>query len=138
MRKYYSNYQESHDIDWFFRYKRRLFHVASNGGKIPNGIDSKTNRMIQHLLETEQKKTSHIRIADNPDNLDYSTFYEYAEKGFISIDRVDGLFEEQIYFVVAIPSTPCLPSSSIIDLIPEINPFSVGMTIIDIDRIIEE
>lgn len=138
MRTYITYYQESHDIDWFFQYKGRYFHVASNGGKIPDKIDSSINREIQHLLESEPGINSHIQIANNPDNLDYSTFFEYAEKGFISIDRNDGPFEEQNYYVVAIPSDFVIPSPSVTDKIPEIEPFENGMNIVDINRFLEE
>lgn len=41
--KYSQAYQESHDIDYFVKFGRRNYHIASNGGSIPNVITIKKN-----------------------------------------------------------------------------------------------
>ena len=98
--KYRRDYQETHDIDFFFKYKNRFFHAASNGGILPDGIDSRINRRFQEIIENIDDNidviTNEYRavIASNitdyydlEDDLNFNSFLRYAAMGFISIDR---------------------------------------------------
>ena len=129
MNKYFVFYQQTHDIDWFFHYKGKYYHVASNGGKIPDIINKNLNREIQHRLSLENNVCDAEYAIQNPEKLDYSSFFEFAKMGFISIDRKDGLFEEQNYYTVAIPSNGGIPSLSIAEKIPLLNPKDYDMVI---------
>lgn len=135
MNKYFIFYQRTHDIDWFFQYEGKYYHVASNGGKIPDIINKKINREIQHLLSLENDVCDAEYVIQNPEKLDYSSFFEFAKKGFISIDRKDGLFEEQHYYTVAIPSNGGNPSSSIAEKIPSLDPKDFNIDIDNYHRI---
>ncbi len=109
--KYRIDYQETHDIDWFFRYKGKIYHAASNGGKIPDVIDSKINRTIQEMVE---ESDSHFDVLLSQNVWDYhsqdedlGSFRDYASKGFISLDRtINDCLEENDrfnYHIVAYP-----------------------------------
>lgn len=102
--KYRRDYQETHDIDWFFRYKGRIYHAASNGGLLPDKVDSLKNRTLQEKLE-EMLGLFEVEMVQNlaRQDEDLSSFREYAEKGFISLDRkeVDG--EKLSYKRIAFP-----------------------------------
>lgn len=110
--RYRKDYQETHDIDWFFRYKGKVYHAASNGGLLPDKVDSEKNRIIQEKLEdivgvfavvyTGKKDTLYSQDAD------LSSFRDYASKGFISLDRTEkakeGNKDVPEYHVVAFPA----------------------------------
>ena len=94
--RYRRDYQETHDIDWFFRYKGNVYHAASNGGVLPNVVDSKKNRELQEKIE---EIPASFQVAFEENHRDYyesyedlSSFEEYAARGFISLDRIE--FEE--------------------------------------------
>ncbi len=118
MSKYYKYYQETHDIDWFFQYHGRFFHVASNGGEIPDVVDKNNNRKIQHLVAMVDKVCKAKYTVEDPEGLDYSSFLEFAERGFISIDRKGDTFNSQNYFVIAKPQNDGVPSAGIAEIIP--------------------
>lgn len=120
-RHYYKNYQCTHDIDWFFKYNNHYYHIASNCGLIPNNINISTNRNLQHEIANLQEITEAVLVIDNADGLDLSSFEEFARKGFISLDREDGSFEDRNYFVVAVPKNGETPPKSIIEKIPEMD-----------------
>ena len=102
--KYRRDYQETHDIDWLFRYKGKIYHAASKGGLLPDNVDSLKNRTLQGKLE-EMPGLFEVEMVQNlaRQDEDLSSFREYAEKGFISLDRkeVDG--EKLSYKRIAFP-----------------------------------
>ena len=97
----------NHDIDWFFTDGNRLFHVASNGGAIPDFIKVDRNHNIDVQNETTEMDivTTDISVIDNPNGFDYSSFIDFAKKGFISIDKIDDGFDSQNYKVIAQPNS---------------------------------
>lgn len=125
-RHYYYNYQRTHDIDWFFKFENRYFHVASNCGIIPSIVDITNNRYLQYEIANLQATTEAVVVVENNENLDLSSFEEYAQKGFISLDREDGDFENGNYYVVAIPRDGEIPPKSIIEKIPEMDINKLG------------
>lgn len=119
--RYSESYKITHDIDWFFQNRGRFFHVASNGGDIPNVIDARSNRQLQRITEELETLYKINRIDNNPNDYDYSSFYQYAAKGFISIDRKSESYERQDYYVVAQPKNGETPPPHISDRIPELD-----------------
>lgn len=102
--RYRRDYQETHDIDWFFRYKGKVYHAASNGGLLPDKVDSLKNRTLQEKLE-EMPGVFEVEMVQNlaRQDEDLSSFVEYAEKGFISLDRSEDNGEIPHYHRVASP-----------------------------------
>lgn len=132
--RYRIDYQETHDIDWFFRYRGNVYHAASNGGLLPDVIDSKINRTIQESLE-DVEGTFPVSFAQNVyafygQDEDLSSFEEYAAKGFISLDRTERAGEDgeenmgeiQRYHIVAFPTGGGhFDNQELLRLIPELN-----------------
>ena len=85
--RYRRDYQETHDIDWFFRYKGKVYHAASNGGMLPDKVDSLKNRMLQEKIE-EMQGVYKVEMTENSASQgeDMSSFSDYAKKGFISLE----------------------------------------------------
>ena len=102
--RYRRDYQETHDIDWFFRYKGKAYHAASNGGVLPDNVDSLNNRILQEKLE-EIEGVYEVEMSEGLNRVDedLSSFYEYSAKGFISLDRVEGRKEDLHYQKIAFP-----------------------------------
>ena len=125
-RHYNIDYQRTHDIDWFFKFNNRCFHIASNCGVIPSIIDISDNRNLQFEIANLEEVSDAIFVIDNSEGLDLSSFEEYAKKGFISLDRVDGDFESNHYFVVAVPKKGKQPPKSIVEKIPEMDVGKLG------------
>jgi len=102
--RYRRDYQETHDIDWFFRYKGKVYHAASNGGLLPDKVDSLKNRTLQEKLE-EMPGVFEVEMVQNVarQDEDLSSFREYAEKGFISLDRKENDRDKLIYERIAFP-----------------------------------
>ena len=102
--RYRRDYQETHDIDWFFRYKGKVYHAASNGGLLPDKVNSQNNRMLQEKIE-EMPGIYEVEMIQNlvRQDEDFSTFVEYASKGFISLDRSEDNGEKIHYHRVAFP-----------------------------------
>lgn len=102
--RYRRDYQETHDIDWFFRYKGKVYHAASNGGLLPDKVDSLKNRTLQEKLE-EMPSVFEVEMVQNVarQDEDLSSFREYAEKGFISLDRKENDGDKLIYERIAFP-----------------------------------
>lgn len=127
--RYRRDYQETHDIDWFFRYCGKAYHAASNGGKLPDVVDSEKNRIIQEMLEGIDGEYP-VELADNLDRWyapesDLSSFREYAARGFISLDRTEEDREENgnklFYHVVAYPLNGDIYSNDeVLKLMPEL------------------
>lgn len=109
--KYRKDYQETHDIDWFFRLNGKAYHAASNGGMLPDAIDSANNRNLQVEIESlyfVYDEESIIIENENEDgNVDLSSFKEYARKGFISLDRTISANDNKRlhYHIVVSPSS---------------------------------
>lgn len=131
--RYRSDYQETHDIDWFFRYQGNLYHAASNGSILPDAIDSEKNRTLQEKLEDIVGRFPVIYAynlnAFYSQDEDLSTFAEYASKGFISLDRTETTVEEDVenivgvqrYHVVALPgNNGRFDNLELLRLIPEL------------------
>jgi hypothetical protein len=129
--RYRRDYQETHDIDWFFQYQGKVYHAASNGGLLPDLIDSDKNREVQIRLE-EIVGSFGCVLADDVverygQDADLSSFTDYAKKGFISLDRTE-LSEEYSndyiqmrYHIVAYPEeSGGFHDEEILRLIPEL------------------
>lgn len=119
--RYHTDYQQTHDIDWFFRYQNHLFHVASNGGIIPKKIDAKKNRLAQLLIIGLPDISGSHLLVNNEEGLILTSFLSYAKKGLISIDRFDEDFDKRNYFVVAWPEIFLEPKPNLIEVVPEID-----------------
>ena len=121
--KYRLDYQETHDIDWFFRYKGRVYHAASNGGLLPDKVDSLNNRKLQERLE-EIPASYEVNLSErimNQQNEDLSSFREYAAKGFISLDRNDDARDVLHYHRVAFPANgEVFANVELLNLMPEL------------------
>lgn len=121
--RYRRDYQETHDIDWFFRYKGKVYHAASNGGLLPDKVDSLNNRLIQEKLEDlagvyEVRMSERIQQQDE----DFSSFMEYAAKGFISLDRSEDNGEDFHYHRVAFPvNDEAFGNEELLRLMPVLN-----------------
>lgn len=119
--RYHTDYQQTHDIDWFFRYQNYLFHVASNGGVIPKKIDAKKNRLAQSMIIGLPDISGSHLLVNNEEGLILTSFLSYAKKGLISIDRYDEDFDKRNYFVVAWPDIFLEPTPNLIEVVPEID-----------------
>lgn len=121
--KYRLDYQETHDIDWFFRYRGRVYHAASNGGILPDKVDSLNNRKLQERLE-EIPAGYEVNLSErmlNRQDEDLSSFREYAAKGFISLDRNDDAREVLRYHRVAFPvNGEVFSNEELLRLMPEL------------------
>ena len=121
--RYRRDYQETHDIDWFFRYKGKVYHAASNGGQLPDKVDSLKNRTLQEKLE-EIPGMYVVEMADNlvRQDEDLSSFTEYAAKGFISLDRSEDNGEKPHYHRVAFPvNGEAFDNEELLRLMPLLN-----------------
>lgn len=121
--RYRRDYQETHDIDWFFRHKGKVYHAASNGGLLPDKVDSLNNRLIQEKLEDvigvyEVSMSERIQQKDE----DFSSFMEYASKGFISLDRSEDDGDKPRYHRVAFPvNGEVFGNEELLSLMPLLN-----------------
>ena len=123
--RYRRDYQETHDIDWFFRHKGRVYHAASNGGILPDKVDSLKNRTLQEKIK-EIAGGFAVSMAENlsRQDKDLSSFVEYASKGFISLDRreedADG--EKAHYKRIAFPANDdSFNNEDLLSLMPVLN-----------------
>lgn len=109
--EYPEQYQLSMDIDWFFSFKDYFIHVASNGHKLPSTDSFKVyqdknvrnQQASERLIQSKDNKIEDIVIRDNPRNLNYRTFEEFAKIGFISVDTINDDKESTIFHVIARP-----------------------------------
>lgn len=121
--RYRRDYQETHDIDWFFRYKGKVYHAASNGGMLPDKVDSLKNRTLQERLE-EMSGVFEVEMVRNlvHQDEDLSSFMEYAAKGFISLDRSEDNGQKPHYHRVAFPvNGEVFGNEELIGLMPLLN-----------------
>ena len=126
--RYRSDYQETHDIDWFFRYKGKAYHAASNGGRLPDAVDSGKNRLLQEKLEDIDGSYEFVYEEGIQDlygqDADLSSFEEYAKKGFISLDRCeveDGEKNDGLkYRVVVSPVEGGFNNEDMMKMMPEL------------------
>lgn len=77
--RYRVDYQQSHDIDWVGRKGKHPIHVASNGGIIPNNIDSKQNRELLSCVNTLENFLSEDDIVVNRDGIRRWLSYVYNQ-----------------------------------------------------------
>lgn len=121
--RYRRDYQETHDIDWFFRYKGKVYHAASNGGLLPDKVDSLKNRTLQEKLE-EMPGVYEVEMVQNlaRQDEDLSSFREYAEKGFISLDRKENGGDKLSYEKIAFPvNNQMFNNEDLLKLMPSLN-----------------
>ena len=121
--RYRRDYQETHDIDWFFRYKGKAYHAASNGGLLPDKVDSLKNRTLQEKLE-EMPGVFEVEMVQNlaRQDEDFSSFREYAAKGFISLDRKENDGDKLSYERIAFPvNNQMFSNEDLIKLMPSLN-----------------
>lgn len=121
--RYRRDYQETHDIDWFFRYKGKVYHAASNGGLLPDKVDSLKNRTLQEKLE-EMPGMYEVEMVQNlaRQDEDLSSFREYASKGFISLDRKENDGEKLSYERIAFPvNDQMFSNEDLLKLMPSLN-----------------
>ena len=121
--RYRRDYQETHDIDWFFRYKGKVYHAASNGGLLPDKVDSLKNRTLQEKLE-EMPGVFEVEMVQNlaRQDEDLSSFREYAEKGFISLDRKENGGDKLSYERIAFPvNDQMFSNEDLLKLMPSLN-----------------
>jgi len=126
--RYRRDYQETHDIDWFFRYKGKVYHAASNGGLLPDKVDSLKNRTLQEKLE-EMPGVFEVEMVQNlaRQDEDLSSFREYAEKGFISLDRKENDGEKLSYERIASPiNNQMFSNEDLLKLMPSLNDNDIG------------
>ena len=101
---YNIDYQRSCDIDWFFSYNDRYYHVASNGGAVPDFISESDNQELQKQIRKNTNHRLEIVVNEKYRHLNLESFEFYARWGFISLDRLDhNSFETQNYVVIAKP-----------------------------------
>lgn len=138
MRRYRKDYQITHDIDWFFIYKGKVYHAASNGGLLPDAVYRENNRKLQEEIE-KMEATYEIKWSPNLSEFydvgeeDLGSFEEYAKKGFVSLDRTeteDGDTENENsgklqYHVVAFPEEnkngDSFKNQNLLKLMPKLN-----------------
>lgn len=121
--RYRRDYQETHDIDWFFRYKGKVYHAASNGGLLPDKVDSLKNRTLQEKLE-EMPGVFEVEMVQNlaRQDEDLSSFREYAAKGFISLDRKENGGNKLSYERIASPiNNQMFNNEDLLKLMPSLN-----------------
>ena len=121
--RYRRDYQETHDIDWFFRYKGKVYHAASNGGLLPDKVDSLKNRTLQEKLK-EMPGVFEVEMVQNlaRQDEDLSSFREYAEKGFISLDRKENDGDKLRYERIAFPvNNQMFSNEDLLKLMPSLN-----------------
>ena len=121
--RYRRDYQETHDIDWFFRYKGKVYHAASNGGLLPDKVDSLKNRTLQEKLE-EMPGAFEVEMVQNltRQDEDLSSFREYAKKGFISLDRKENDGDKLRYERIAFPvNNQMFSNEDLLKLMPSLN-----------------
>lgn len=142
-RQYNIGYQHTHDIDWFFRIGKIVYHAASNGSLLPHKIKVADNIKIrQELVRTkihinnivtdnnyivDRLKRNIAKLKDNDDSPkssvdDYKrSFEEMAKKGFVSIDYVKDINKVPTYHVISRPNGIQQMPDNIFNLLPELN-----------------
>lgn len=134
MSNYSEKYQRTHDIDWFANIHGKLFHFASNGGKLPDVICDDRNALIQRRVESLNassvvKTSRFIRSLSQDMNAEdrenyLRSFYEMASKGFISCDNISNDdFDDPHYRIIASPNNNNAPDLPY-DLMPKIEDLS--------------
>lgn len=94
--RYRDSYQVTHDIDWFCMCNGHPTHVASNGGNVPEQIDSVQNYRIQRDVYEHLRLYNHIPINVNIDLLRIHIPEIFAEREDEE-DLRDILREENVY-----------------------------------------
>lgn len=119
--KYYPDYMETHDIDWFCRIGTIPIHCASNGGVLPNKVNVRSvNRRIQEAVaampevldeheeviinERYVRGRLEIQFPEGAYEQYISSFVSMARKGFWSFDRELNEDHEDVYMWIAKPT----------------------------------
>ena len=68
--KYSKEYQRTRDIDWFFRKGNRCYHVASNGGLLPDFVND-----VLRLREEQANVSSLDNIYESIDDVNLNHQY---------------------------------------------------------------
>lgn len=85
MSKYNNKYCQTHDIDLFFRHNEKVYHVASNGDKVPSWIDEESNSRIQESIyqrinfQSNKKYAAKINAKKILDILSEQGYFEYED-----------------------------------------------------------
>lgn len=77
--KYRIDYQHTHDIDWFGRYRYFPIHVASNGGKVPDEIEKKHNNELLSQIYAEDEFLSGEEIEVNREGIRELLKQQYSQ-----------------------------------------------------------
>lgn len=130
MSRYSINYQQLHDIDWFFQSGGKYYHVASNGGEVPSFVERKNNMELQNIIEKIDAliPENEITVIEHEDGINYESFIRYARKGFISIDKIRDAFNAQNYQEIARPIGQTELPDKIRELIPKTNNHTIKIT----------
>lgn len=130
MGRYREDYMLTHDIDYFFRVDRMVFHIASNGGLLPGFIDRQYNYLAQtyiyrlpSIFDTYLADSEMLRVIFNNRELDCEkycrSFKLIASKGIVSMDRINALNpSDNSLIIVASPHSSPNGSDTINDIIP--------------------
>lgn len=128
--RYRLDYQLTHDIDWFFLCNGIAYHAASNGGLLPDKVDSRKNRLLQETLEDIDGEYL-VRMSDwaNQQDDDFTSFMEYAAKGFVSLDRNEDDGGRLRYHIVAFPANgEVFEDENLLRLMPVLNDNEIEIT----------
>ena len=119
MPKFSSEYQQSHDIDWFAKIGNVYVHAMSFGGNLPNEVNERyTNTQVllqayrmERICEqfvfneayiTERLAGVGMEAYNNKRERYLRHFKEMASRGFYSFDR--DLHEENVYHLIVRPT----------------------------------
>lgn len=132
---YDNEYQRTHDIDWFFKCSDVYYHVASNGGAVPEFISKSSNKELQRKIRNFTNDKLKIIYNEAYNHLNLESFKFFARLGFISIDRLNhNSFEDQNYIVMAKPCELGGNKKNLKDLnIQEIDISKFHIVVTDID-----
>lgn len=132
---YEIDYQRTHDIDWFFKYNGKYYHVASNAGSVPDFILESDNQTLQKEIRSKTNYRSKIVVNEQYRHLNLESFEFYASWGFVSIDRLNhNSFENQNYIVIAKPCEKGVNKSNLEKLaIPELDTNEFLLVVTDMD-----
>ncbi len=115
--------QESLDLDIFCLDNKKLIHIASGGGKIPNPLletdvynepflESVNDLGTEFEIDINPNLTELLDINDDELNNYLFSFINIAKKGFYTYDKtVLGSFEDMTFHLVAKPRHDIAPKA---------------------------
>lgn len=77
--RYRIDFQRTHDIDWVGKHGGIPLHVASNGGRIPNVVDSRHNRDLLTQIYATEEFLSDDDIVVNKEGIRYLLNHIYEQ-----------------------------------------------------------